>query len=196
MSMAVGSRDVRNRLLDAAASCFRRFGIAQTTMDDVIRAARIPRTTAYRHVGAKGDLIAAVVLREITTFLERLAVELAGMEPIEEALVEGVLRSIEECHQNELLAKSLGIEGLVAVHATTVAHEEESFRTFVAFMAPFLDQARSAHRLRPGLSNEDVTEWIIRTITSFALMGDARGRTRAERRSYLKRMLVPAFFAS
>ena len=193
MSIATEPRDRRTRLLDAAALCFRRYGIAQTTMDDVIRTARIPRTTAYRHVGAKSELIAAVVFREVTTFLDHLAVELAGAEP-DDAVVEGVLRCIDECHDNELLAKALGIESLMAVRDIAVGQEEESFRRFVRFMSPVVQAARRAGRLRPALTDEDVTEWIIRTITSFALMGDIQRRSRDERREFLRHVLVPALF--
>lgn len=60
-------------MLDAAEECFARFGVAQTTVDDVVRVAKVPRATMYRHVGGKDDLVAAVAMRRFEAFLDKLA---------------------------------------------------------------------------------------------------------------------------
>jgi AcrR family transcriptional regulator len=192
MTITADDRDTRTRLLDAAEDCFRRYGITQTSMDDVIRTARIPRTTANRHIGTKQDLIRAVVFRELARFGERLATKLAKLKQVEEALVEGVLLSIDECHDNELIAAAMGVETIASLRANAMRHGNESFGNFMAIMEPLLQPARQSGRLRADLSNADVAEWMVRTISSFALMGDLQHRSRLRRRDYLRRMLVPA----
>lgn len=187
--------DVHTRLLDAAESCFRQLGITQTTMDDVIRTAGIPRTTAYRHVGTKNDLIAAVVYREWNRFLGRLDRRLARMPSVEDALVEGLMLSIDECRNSELMAAAFGVEDMVAVHASTAPHQDEWFPSFVEFMGQRLAPARQAGLIRNDVSDADITEWAMRTIVSFASMGDVQHRGRAERREHLMRMFLPAVMA-
>ncbi|HVA73214.1 MAG TPA: TetR/AcrR family transcriptional regulator [Acidimicrobiales bacterium] len=187
--------DVHTRLLDAAESCFHQLGITQTTMDDVIRAARVPRTTAYRYVGTKNDLIAAVVYREWTRFLERLDKRLAKMRDVEDALVEGLMLSIDECRNSEIMAAAFGIEDIVAVHTSTAPHQDEWFQSFVEFMSQRLAPARKAGLIRSDITDADITEWAMRTIVSFAAMGDVQQRGRAERREHLRRMFLPAILS-
>lgn len=187
--------DVHTRLLDAGVFCFQHLGITQTTMDDVIRTAGVPRTTAYRHVGTKNDLIAAVVYREWNRFLERLDKRLAKMTSVEDALVEGLMLSIDECRDSEIMAAAFGVEDMVAIHASTAPHQDEWFLSFVEFMSQRLLPARQAGLIRSDVSDADITEWAMRTIVSFASMGDVQHRGRAERREHLRRMFLPAVMA-
>ena len=188
--------DVQTRLLDAAEFCFQRLGITQTTMDDVIRTAGVARTTAYRHVGTKNDLIAAVVFREWNRFLQRLDKRLERMGAVDEALVEGLMLSIDECRDSEIMAAAFGVEDMVAVHASTAPHQDEWFTSFVGFMGQRLAPARQAGLIRADVTDADITEWAMRTIVSFASMGDVQHRGRAERREHLKRMFLPAVMAA
>lgn len=188
--------DVRTRLLDAAEQCFHELGITQTTMDDVIRVAGVPRTTAYRYVGTKPDLIADVVFREWNRFLQRLDKRLAKMTDVADALVEGLMLSIDECRNSEILAAAFGIEDIIAVHNSTVPHQDEWFVSYVEFMGQRLAPAREAGLIRSDVTDADVTEWAMRTIVSFAMMGDVQRRGRAERREHLRRMFLPAILSS
>lgn len=184
--------DVRTRLLDGAESCFRELGIAQTTMDDVIRVAGVPRTTAYRYVGTKSELIAAVIFREWNRFLKRLDRRLAKMGTLEDALVEGLMLSIDECRDSEIMAAAFGVEDMVAIHTSTAPYQDEWFKSFVEFMSQRLGPARDAGLIRSDISDADVTEWAMRTIVSFAAMGDVQRRSRSQRREHLRRMFLPA----
>ena len=164
-------------------------------MDDVVRTAGVPRTTAYRHVGTKHDLIAAVVFREWTRFLQRLDRRLEKMASVEDALVEGLMLSIDECRNSEIMAAAFGVEDMVEVHASTAPHQDEWFLTFVEFMGQRLAPARKAGLIRDDVTDADVTEWAMRTIVSFASMGDIQRRGPAERREHLRRMFLPAVMA-
>jgi AcrR family transcriptional regulator len=71
MSLDDDSGASDERLLDAAASCYARFGLAKTTAEDVAREAGISRATLYRHFKNRDELLLAVVAREAS----RLAAE-------------------------------------------------------------------------------------------------------------------------
>src|SRR3546814_9749490 len=41
--------DARDRLIDAAETCFTRFGVAKTTLEDIATEAGVSRATVYRY---------------------------------------------------------------------------------------------------------------------------------------------------
>ena len=53
-----------NRILDAALTCYEQSGIGNTRLEDVAATAGIGRTTLYRYVKNRDDLLNKVVLRD------------------------------------------------------------------------------------------------------------------------------------
>lgn len=60
---AEGTADV-DAILDAALMAFAELGLRRTTVDDVAKRAGVGRITVYRRIGAKPDLVSAVLTRE------------------------------------------------------------------------------------------------------------------------------------
>lgn len=108
--------EVDARVIDAALTCFGRYGIAKTTMADVACEAGISRATLYRQVDSREELIHATIraeARRITALVEEatadvestpellaavlhvLAAELAGHE---------VLNSLLETEPEQIVA--------------------------------------------------------------------------------------------
>src|SRR5689334_15023942 len=54
----------RARIFKAAVSCFSRYGLRRTTMDDVAAAAGVSRKTVYNYFTNKSALIAEVIFEE------------------------------------------------------------------------------------------------------------------------------------
>lgn len=52
----------RHAVVEAAAKVFRENGLAQTSIDDIAKAAGLDRATLYYYVGSKGELFEEVVL--------------------------------------------------------------------------------------------------------------------------------------
>ena len=70
---------VTERILDAALGQFEDFGLRRSTMEDIARRCGMSRITIYRRFPKKENLIQAVVLRELKSFLDCL--ERVGTEP-------------------------------------------------------------------------------------------------------------------
>jgi AcrR family transcriptional regulator len=64
IALTATSHDSEERIVDAAYSCFNRFGIAKTTMEGIARQAAISRQTVYRYFPCKNAVIDAVCCRE------------------------------------------------------------------------------------------------------------------------------------
>lgn len=75
-------------LVDAAARCVARWGVAKTSLDDVAREAGCSRATVYRAFpGGKDALFAAVARTEVDRFVDRLGRRITGAPDLEQALV-------------------------------------------------------------------------------------------------------------
>lgn len=79
------------RITAAALSCFARWGVNRTTLDDIARESGLSRATIYRvFPGGKEVLAEAVLAAEITRFYGSLSVELDAAEELEDLLTIGV----------------------------------------------------------------------------------------------------------
>ncbi|MGH9138050.1 MAG: TetR/AcrR family transcriptional regulator [Acidimicrobiales bacterium] len=199
-SLTVGRRrstrspdEVREAVLDAAETCFRRYGIAQTTIDDVVREAKVSRPTLYRHAGGKEELLAAIALRELDRFLADLARAASRRDDVAEILVDATLLAVKKARAHELFALMLAPDS--RAYAAHVMHDlGPTVRERLAgYVEPLLDAARAEGILRPGLTTHDAVEWLGRVIASLIFMPEPWPRTNADRRAFLHRVLVPAF---
>ena len=77
---SVASEDgaTRQRILDAAAQCFRHVGIAKSTMHDVARVADLSRGTVYRYFPDRRSLVDATVNQYAQRYYDEAA---QAMEP-------------------------------------------------------------------------------------------------------------------
>src|SRR5579884_4518029 len=77
-----GADPVTGRILDAALGQFEDFGLRRSTVEDIARRCGLSRITIYRRFPRKENLIEAVLLRELASFLGELAsVGTAGARP-------------------------------------------------------------------------------------------------------------------
>jgi AcrR family transcriptional regulator len=67
-----GTDEVTERILAAALSQFEDFGLRRSTMEDIARRCGMSRITIYRRFPKKENLIEAVLLRELASFLDDL----------------------------------------------------------------------------------------------------------------------------
>jgi AcrR family transcriptional regulator len=186
--------ELHERLVTAAQMCFRRLGVGQTTMDDIIAEAGVPRATAYRHAGSKNELIADVLVLEAHEFLSRLGAYLERFDKFADALVEGVVFAVSESKKDEMIAVAIGVESLgpAAVEAT----REKLYAVLRAFVEPRLAAGAEAGLLRPGVTADYATEWLARVISSLVVLDPPHRRNRDELRRFLHAMLVPAFVSA
>src|SRR3954470_4591217 len=95
----VGAPDVDadfDAVLDAAASCYLRFGVDKTTAVDIATAAGISRATLYRRYGSHEAIFLAVLIRESEEMARDSEQHLAQITDPAERLVEGMVHAIGE----------------------------------------------------------------------------------------------------
>lgn len=182
---------VRERLIDAAEACFKRFGVMKTTVEDIAAAAGVSRATVYRYATGRDELILGVLLRSADRFFDRLGRRLGRADDVGEALVEGILYTLDQVRTDENLTllfapEAAGITGSIAGAA------EALFRRSAEYLAPLVEAAQGAGQLRADIDAGELAEWLIRVILSLLTVQGPRPRTRAQTRALLHDFLVPA----
>lgn len=86
--------EVDAALLDATLTLLTTVGLKRWSIDDVAEVAGIGRTTVYRRFESRDRLVHAALAREIRRFFLSIAEAVAGIEPIEDRVAEGMLLGI------------------------------------------------------------------------------------------------------
>lgn len=181
---------VRTRLIDAGERCFRRFGVAKTTVEDIAREAAVSRATVYRHVGGRDELVLEVLLRSADQFYERLGEQAQrAVRPVD-ALVDGVLYTLDATRTDEALMmlfapEAIGFTTRVAgASAAIFARTAEQIR-------PVVLAGQASGELRPTLQVEELAQWLTRLVLALVILPGDLGSSDAIREQLLI-YLVPA----
>lgn len=151
------------RVLDAALSCFARWGIAKTTFDDVAREAGSSRATVYRlFPGGKETLVEAVIAAELARVLAELGRRLEAAATLEDKLTDGVLFASELITGHEALRFMLDHEPEQVLPHLAFDRFDAVLAEVAAFVAPYLGRHLDDElALRTG-------EWAARVICSYS----------------------------
>lgn len=177
--------EARDRLIDAAETCFSRFGVAKTTLEDIATEAGVSRATVYRYFdGGRDKIILGVVLREANVFLDSLQRRVQRQSNLADAVVEGILYTVASVRKNQNLALLFAPE--VAGQTTTIAGASTAlFELTTDFLRPIFEQASGEGQLRDGVVAEDAAEFVLRMILSLLSVEGPRRRSEAKERQYV-----------
>jgi AcrR family transcriptional regulator len=178
-------------VLDAAASCYLRFGVAKTTAADIARMVGISRATLYRRFGSHEAIFLAVLARESSAMAADAEVHLAGVDNPVERILEGMMFAIDEIGHRPVHAAVFGGDS-AAWAATQAIHVEALRHIGEAGVRPLL-----APSLADGSVSEqdmsDLIDWILRVLISYAAVPGDGGRQPDEIRRQLAAWFLPAF---
>jgi AcrR family transcriptional regulator len=186
----VEEANTREALISAAQHCIARFGLAKTTMSDVASAATVHRATVYRYFTDREELVAAVFLREAAPLLAQAVQKLETSEDVAEGLVDALVESISEMRRSEIVQTLLSSDSPVAAHRSLMSEQVANVARTTA--EPALRRAVAEGRLRPGVTFDDASDWILRV--GFSLLSDDQRVSMEDQRQLLKTFLVPALF--
>jgi AcrR family transcriptional regulator len=157
---------VRARLLEATYTCVARYGMAKTTVEDVVKVSGVSRATIYRHFpGGRDELLRETVAWEIGRYFSQLGDHVRDAPDLAELLRRGLQFARRSLREHEVLRKILDTEPdrLLPLLST------ESTRTlpFIAsFLMPYLYREEAAGRLRPGVDVERAADYLARAVLS------------------------------
>ena len=182
---------VRAKVLDAAEECLRRFGAADTTMEDVAEVAEISRATLYRYFDGREAVLLGVAGRDIDRYLARLAARLDDIDDPVEVVLEFSTRVIGAARRDDTLAVLFGGSGRGRGAAPRGAFDMLFART-VEFLAPYVAAGQRDGSFDLGLDPRDAADWILRMVVSLVMVPGIERREGDELRVHLERYLVPS----
>jgi AcrR family transcriptional regulator len=163
----------RDRLLGATYRCIERFGLAKTTVEDVVKESGVSRATIYRQFpGGRDELLLETVGWEVANYFTVLADHVRDAPDLEALLRDGLMYAHRSVQEHAVLTKILDTEPERLLPLLTT----EAMRTlpFIAdFLHPYLRREAEAGRLRPGVDLDRASDYLARAILS--LIG-AHGR--------------------
>jgi AcrR family transcriptional regulator len=157
---------LRERLLEAAYSCVARFGLAKTTVEDVVKESGVSRATVYRvFPGGKDQLLRDVVGWEMGRFFGALAEAVAGAPDFASLVEDGLAFAHRAVREHEVLQKILVTEPERLLPLMTT-EQEQPLRFITAFLLPYLEREQRAGRLRPGVDQAAAADFVARMLLS------------------------------
>ena len=157
---------VRQRLLTSTYTCVSRYGLAKTTVEDVVRESGVSRASIYRQFpGGRDELLRETVGWEIGRYFIKLADHVQGAPDLAGLLEDGLVFARRSLLEHELLQKILATEPerLLGLLST----ESEKTLPFIAdFLLPHLAREEAAGRLRPGVDLDRAAEYLARAMLS------------------------------
>jgi AcrR family transcriptional regulator len=162
---------VRDRVLGAAYTCVTRFGLAKTTIEDVVKESGVSRATIYRHFpGGRDELLQATVAWEIARYFNELADHVRDAPDLVHMLEDGLVFARRSVQEHEVLQKMLVTEPeRLLPLLTTEANKTLPF--IAAFLHPYLEREARAGRLRDGVDIDRAADYLARGV--LALIGEA-----------------------
>ena len=176
---------VTERVLGAALARFEDFGIRRTTMEDVAGAAGVSRVTVYRRFPQKERLVEAVILREAQRFFAELEAAVAGIDSVEERIVEAFVHTLRAARQQRLLNRLLRTEPAMVLPHLTV----EGAPVIAAGTGFLARQMKIARTGVPAAEIDTVAELVARLVLSYLLTPGLE--TEAEARRFAARHIAP-----
>jgi len=181
----------RERLLDAAEECLRRYGLSKTTVEDVARAAGLSRATVYRQVGSRDALVAAVAVREAERCAADAVDHLQQFDDIASWVVEGMLFCLRDIPQRPVLAQ-LGAPQDLAAASRLVLSSERLLAIGADILRPMFERAHREGLLAPSVELDTFIEWVLRILMSLLAVPGPVHRDDDALRRLLRAMLLPA----
>ena len=173
----------------AAVRCFKRFGVRKTSMVDVAEAANLSRQTIYRLFESRPALLAYIAGHRIAAMGELLKPYFAELDDLEDALVEGSIRSITVGAKDTLFQEIIADSGEHELEQFIFKGTSDIQQMMVSLWSPVLDKARARGELRSDVTNEDAVEWIRNQHATLSVRDDY---DEAKQRQILSRFLVPS----
>lgn len=143
---AIEKERIQSRLIESGRECFARYGLAKTSIEDLVRSAGIAKASFYLFFDSKEALYAETVTLEIPPMIERLLdASFRATDDTREALVLLMKAIVYEIEANPLTSVLLGYPMDLDRLAATL-DVEALIRGAQTMFAPLLDEIRRGQK--------------------------------------------------
>lgn len=174
-------------IIAAAQSCFERFGIKKTSMEDIAQEAGISRATMYRHFANKDAIVEAISIVEAENVNRQIRAQLAGRASLEDTLVECIFLATRIGHDNRQIRILLDYPATTSVNARPTSDSHHRQR---AMWGNLLESAMERHSFAPDLEMDDLVRWLLQSQDMLLRMVEGQEIPDVELRWFIRRFVV------
>ena len=174
--------EMGERIVAAARTCFERYGIQKTTIEDIAKAARVSRPTVYKHFPGKLEIVDHISMIELDRIQAALRGRLTRHSDFAERMTEVVLVSVMVASENLYVRRFVEAMG-EAAHSYAPSSPYQKLAR--ARWHALLERARASGELAPDLDLDEVVSWLsLNQIILLATIDEMEGGE-----GYLRRMV-------
>lgn len=166
MTSSTATKNVRDRLIDAAEICLRAKGIRSTTVSEVAEAAGMSRGWLYRHFPDKVSLLGAAVVRLNDAYWSEAHTMLEAVEGLDRQLAAGIVHGRTAYDDPGTLLIKLRLEEPEEFTACAGAGVQGLVPDLAEFWSRFLITARDNGEIHPDTDIAEASEWLARVLLS------------------------------
>jgi AcrR family transcriptional regulator len=182
--------NTRERILSAAASCFRRIGVAATRMEDIAEETGMQRPHLYRYFSGKDDIVRQVIVDEVRRRGRDLRGRLSLRGPVGplllQSLVDGLDLSAADWVTQYMVSPEAAhdVEHVIAAPGGVVDSGWD-------YWGPLIAYGRGRGEIRDDLDDTDIVRWFI-SLTFMLLQNPGLFAGFGGPGRYLEQFVVPA----
>lgn len=179
---------VRRRLVDAAEAIVRDNGVGALRLDSVADAVGLHRSSVYRYVDSKEELVTAVVVQATLRVGRQVIDRLGPTASPEQFLVDGLALALAEMANDPVHRSLMAPSASATMSRVGGTALTEGIRPLVE---PMFRAAAAQGLLRDGVTPDDALRWLQIVATGLVRQPDIVPDPE-ELTALLRRMLVPA----
>jgi AcrR family transcriptional regulator len=168
VTTGTATRNVRDRLIDAAEVCLRAKGIRATTVSEVAEVAGVSRGWLYRHFPDKVTLLGAAIVRLNDAYWSEAHAMLEQVEGIDRQMALGISHARTAYDDPGTLLMKLRMEEPDDFAACAGAGVQGLVPDLADFWSRYLVAARDRGEIHPDTDIAEASEWVARVLLSLA----------------------------
>jgi AcrR family transcriptional regulator len=198
VTSGTATKNVRDRLIDAAEICLRAKGIRSTTVSEVAEAAGVSRGWLYRHFPDKASLMGAAIVRLNDAYWSEAHAILEQIEGLDRQIAAGIVRGRTAYDDPGALLMKLRLDEPEEFAACAGAGVQGLVPDLADFWSRYLIAARDSGEIHQDTDIAEASEWVARVLLSLATVpGDTLDPTDADAVAALvRRYITPGLRAA
>jgi AcrR family transcriptional regulator len=191
------TKNVRDRLIDAAEICMRAKGIRATTVSEVAEGAGVSRGWLYRHFPDKVSLLGAAIVRLNEAYWSDAHAMLEQISGLDRQMAAGIRHARTAYDDPGALLMKLRMEEPEEFAACAGAGVQGLVPDLADFWSRYLIAARDRGEIHPDTNIAEASEWVARVLISLATVpGDTLDPADADALlAQVRRYLMPGLRA-
>jgi AcrR family transcriptional regulator len=168
VTSGTATKNVRDRLTDAAEVCMRAKGIRATTVSEVAEVAGVSRGWLYRHFPDKVSLLGAAIVRLNEAYWSEAHALLEQIDGLDRQLAAGIRHGRTAYDDPGALLMKLRMEEPEEFAACAGAGVQGLVPDLADFWSRYLIAARDRGDIHPDTDVAEASEWVARVVLSLA----------------------------